>query len=437
MPMACLQVGGASIDITPENTVPLSGYPTTVESPVFRDGPRNELSNRVNDPLRVRSLVFSDGETTVAVVASDLLNVYHKFSETVREGVSDLPIDEIVTTATHTHSAPYMPGILLEINPFLSFSTDVSRLVETICEGFIRSIRTAYNDLESATLRIGRATNDITPVNRRDENGLVDPELLVLHILQESGEEMALVNFACHPVCLSANTAAVSADFPSTLYQEVDEALNDGLSLFVNGAAGDINPRDIGDRYDDEFGYLEEIGSEVAETALTALEDARGSSQVKESVSASHYSLDLPLREISDPKQLRASSQELIEKIDRLKTAGENDAAFDRRWDRLYTEELLNIADLDTEIIPATVQYVEVGNIGLVSFPGEAFVEHGLDVKGRSSADHLIVAGYANEYVGYLPTLSEFEDSGYEVRTCKVTAEAVNRVREAAFNLVE
>ena len=434
--MSKLYAGSASVDITPDAPVPLCGYPTTIESPAFRDGPRPELSIEVRDPIAVKSLVVSDGETTVAVVASDLLNVYHEFSEAVREAVADLGIDEIVLTATHTHSAPYMPGLLLEINPFLAFETDVSPVVERIHDGFVECVRAAHADLGPATLRVGRAENDVTAVNRRIESGPVDSELLVLHVTDATGEETVLVNYTCHPVCLSANTAVISADYLAEVYRQVDEELGGATTLFVNGAAGDINPRDIKDRYDDESAYTTEIGAEIAETTLDAITDARSNDPLEGTVEAARRDIDLPLREVPDVNELRDRVQQLDAKIDTLDAAGDGDTVFDRKWDRIYAQEQLNIATLDAEAVPATIQYVGIADLGLVSFPGEAFVQHGLDLKSRADDRPIVVAGFANEYDGYLPTLREFEDSGYEVRTCKVTAEAVEMIREAAFGLL-
>lgn len=434
--MGEIRAGSSHVDITPDEPVPLSGYPTNIESPAFRDGPRPELSTDVRDPIGVRTLVLSDDDRTVAIVAADLANVYREFSEEIRAATADLGIDEIVFTATHTHSAPYMPGLLLEINPFLAFETDVSPVVDRIRAAFVESIRSAHDAQEPATIRVGRATNDVTAVNRRVDDGPIDPELIALHVIGESGQETTLLNYACHPVCLSGNTAVVSADYVGTVYEQVREETDDGVTLFVNGAAGDINPRDVGNRYDDESAYTDEIGAEIAETALDAVSNARSSEPLTGPIRAERRDLDLELRSVADTESLRSQIRDLDEEIAQLEANGDEDALFDRRWDRIYAQERFNVAELDAETVPATVHYLGVGEFGVVTFPGEAFVEHGLDLKARRGDHPLAIAGFANEYAGYLPTLDEFERSGYEVRTCKITAEAVESIRTAAFDIL-
>lgn len=434
--MSNLHAGSASVDITPEQPVALSGYPTNVASPSFRDGPRPELSEGVRDPIAVRTLVVSDEETTVAIVASDLLNVYHEFSRTVREAAAELGVDEVLVTATHTHSAPYMPGTMLEVNPFLAFDAAITPEVERLREAFVQCVEAAVDDLGPATIRVGRGTNEATAVNRRAEDGPIDPELLAMLVTHDDGAKTALVNYACHPACLSANTAVVSADYLAAMYRRIDDEFDEVTTMFVNGAAGDINPRDVENRYDDESAYTDEIGTELADTALEALADARSSEAVSGPVAASRRELELSLDLAADPDALRTRLDELDAEIDRLEQAGAADAVFDRTWDRLYTQELLNLHELDDEAVPATMQYLGIGDVGVVSFPGEAFVRHGLDLKSRAADRPVFIAGFANEYVGYLPTLDAFERDGYEVRTCKVTAEAVERVRDAAFDLL-
>ena len=52
-----------------------------------------------------------------------------------------------------------------------------------------------------------------------------------------------------------------------------------------------------------------------------------------------------------------------------------------------------------------------------MGIPGELFVEYGLEIKEKSPFAHTLIIGYANDYVGYIPTLEAFQEGGYEVRT--------------------
>jgi hypothetical protein len=51
--------------------------------------------------------------------------------------------------------------------------------------------------------------------------------------------------------------------------------------------------------------------------------------------------------------------------------------------------------------------------IGLVTFPGEMFVDHQIDLRRRAPLRHLLVAGYSNGYYGYFPTIEAAAAGGY------------------------
>lgn len=447
--MSELRAGSATVDITPDQLVPLGGYPTTLHSPVFRTGPQVEMAAEVNDEITVNALAIDDGETRVGLVSMDVLNAFREFTTHIREVLieRDAKLDELVLAGTHTHTAPYMPGKLLRVNPMVGTYRNVSH-VTAIEDAVAEALLEARENLAPATFRIGHADNETSAVNRRDPDDEIDPELTVLYVDSDVGGETVVVNYACHPLCLSGDVNAVSADWPGVVRRLVAEQLTDPTVLFVNGAAGDVNPRGLveGDadarralrsQYDDEFEYMHTIGDEVAETALEALESAKAASAVDvRTLTTKRCELNLPVKDLPDRELLVDKYREASRDIQRFLDDGDEDAAFDRRWDRLYIQETLELHDAGFERVPASMQYVELGEVGILSLPGEAFVQHGLDFKAAADADTLLLVGYANEYVGYLPTLDQFEEGGYEIRTCKLSSEAVQIFKRTGEELV-
>ena len=59
---------------------------------------------------------------------------------------------------------------------------------------------------------------------------------------------------------------------------------------------------------------------------------------------------------------------------------------------------------------------MRLGEQVIVTFPGEVFLEYGLQVM-RASRRDVIVFGLANAYVGYIPIPAAFGQGGYEVKT--------------------
>ena len=69
-------------------------------------------------------------------------------------------------------------------------------------------------------------------------DGVVDPELGVLQVLDDRGEVRAtLVNFACHPAMLSPKNRQISAEWPGVMRREV-QAATGAACLFLQGATG-------------------------------------------------------------------------------------------------------------------------------------------------------------------------------------------------------
>jgi hypothetical protein len=61
------------------------------------------------------------------------------------------------------------------------------------------------------------------------------------------------------------------------------------------------------------------------------------------------------------------------------------------------------------------VQVLAIGQTALVSLPGEIFVRIGQQIAARSPFAATWPVGYANGYIGYVPTREEIPYGGYEV----------------------
>ena len=65
------------------------------------------------------------------------------------------------------------------------------------------------------------------------------------------------------------------------------------------------------------------------------------------------------------------------------------------------------------------VQALKIGNLGIATMPGEAFVELGMAVKQASPFQNTMMIELANDYRGYLPTEEAFAVGGYETWRAK------------------
>lgn len=412
----------------------------------YGPGSLKRVSTGVHTPLAASALVVSDGKTAVALVSLDLLNVPRKFTSEIRQRVADLGLAAVTLTATHTHWAPYVPGELLEVNPLLSYDADTAEYVESAIDATVAAVREAHDALEPATLRVGHAENADVVWNRRGD-GPVDPELLVLLVSGESGTETVLFNYACYPTCTKPFSTLVSSDWPGTV-SDVVRAETGADVLFVNGATGDVNPRDSRKSRSIEaaYDYMEAVGSDISETVLAAVDDARETAPIADSLSVFRCDLPLVKRELAPRAELEAEYARLTAEINahggddvapEFQVLSGDDSRKGLLLERWYVEEDQRLHDVGWEKYDTSLALVEIGAFAILTVPGEIHAQHGLDFKAATDAERLLIAGYADDYVGYLPTETAFPNGGYEVRTCKFSPAAVERFRSVAFDLLD
>ena len=118
-----------------------------------------------------------------------------------------------------------------------------------------------------------------------------------------------------------------------------------------------------------------------------------------------------------------------------------------RRAFTLYLRCLVEANEVTVELRPqdgqkvrGEVQVIRLGDTALVGWPGEPFVELGLEIKRRAVAPASSVVGYANGYLGYFATPSAWDQGGYEVGNgpwARVGPAAGSVVIEKALGLIE
>lgn len=439
---ARLRAGSATEDVTPAEPVPLAGY-----------GAREGRSTGIDDRLSSTALVLDDGAVTVALVSVDLLNVSRELTSGVRGALErdGVALDELLLAATHTHAGPYVPARALDASPVLGTDEDVSGTVADLERGIVRSVERAYERLEPAQIRVGRAREDDVQHNRRASGGVggnvrlphgpVDPEVTVLLVEPSSGTPTVVYNFACHPVCTTGDESLVSADWPGYARRCIDDELGGARVLYLNGAAADINPRGATESrsHDGVYEYMDRVGTQVGDAVVRALEaaDSPGATTIERApIRTDAADVCLPVKSTPPAETIREHVGVLEERLEALERDGDETGYAKVNWDRRYARELLAIAEWDARRLPTRLPYVEVGDVGVLGMPGEVFARHGLRLKDHSHAETLLPAGYVGGYVGYVPTLSDLENGGYEVRTAKVAPEAIVEFREAARSLV-
>jgi neutral ceramidase len=421
-----LRVGAGSAVITPPIGLDLEGY--------LRDGPSVE----VLDELRCQAVVFDDGVTRLVVASCDLIGLTRQLREMVCSRL-DLPAVQVLLNATHTHCGP---GHLAS-----PVHTD---LTSRLAEGVVRAITSAIDTCRPARLFAGTVPAPGIAGNRRDPAGPVEETATFLVAYPDhegvSDALATIVNFACHPTVQGSATRGYSADFPGAVRGAV-EGLCGGHALYLQGMAGDVNPV----RTERTQAEARRVGAILgAAVGVEVLSTVRASAEphVSNPSTGSTRAVSLVVlgREI-EPSSLAARwvdvpvrpwTQPSLAAVRAARSAATDPARVAEWTVREYLVAGTGFDSFDFPATPATlpVQAFRLGvGLTLLALPGEPFTATGQRVRAAVGGT-VLVAGYANQAAGYLPTEDEFERSGYEVGCSMYAPGTVELLTEAGIELL-
>lgn len=443
MPPAKLLAGAASRDITPPQGGLMDGY-----------GARREPSMGVRDPLRARALVLESDDGGCAIVSCDLLGVHPQWVAKVRERVTTgtrIPGDRVLVAATHNHAGPYgLRGGL--------FSRYDAELANVVADRVSSAVAEAYSARRPATLALGSAVVDTVSQNRRHPDWPIDPVLRVLLVDPDEGGPpvAAVMNFACHGTVLDATNLLLSAEFPGVACRLIQQETG-AVPIYLNGACGDVNPAWV--RQD--FESVERVGQIVGGEALRLIAELRAAGQgqrahnirwdeftdkpvpgrlIEPRLRAANREIELPQRQFAADEEYAARIRELESRVgalaersdERREVMAQLTRAQAERWTGVWARIQPEEATLRTE-----VQALLLGEgLALLALPGEFFAETAEAIRAECGFEDLLVACYANEYVGYAPPAHAYDEGGYEPGVTPFAPEAEALVRRAAIEML-
>ena len=375
-----LRVGTAKVDITPPAGVKMYGY-----------GARgSNVSTGVHDRLYAKALVLADRTQTAAWVTMDLGYVDTRLTKDIHAAISKvLGFDDVFLSSSHTHSGPRFEQ---------NFPNSTHPWTQDLRQKITSAVIEASEALLPAHLGIGwgevnfghnrRHIRDDGTVEMFWENrtGIptspVDKSVAVVAINTPAGEPIAtLINLAIHPVVLGPENLEYSADFPGAMMETVERKVG-GLAMFLQGAAGDINPFwDKTPLRDGAYTQMERMGKIIGDEVIRVRKQLSLTTVESITLSTKHVGV-APRWDLNDP-EIRAGI----------------------RPDYLERFEREGKAEIKTILIGS--------DLALVSFPGEFFVEHGLRLKRESVVRNTLFVGYTNGHLGYFPTIKAAAQGGY------------------------
>ena len=431
-----VKAGRAAVKITPPAGIPMAGYYST------------RLAEGVHDDLWAKALVLESGTVRVALVACDLVNIPSGISAAARkqaEAATGIPAANIILSATHSHTGPLLGGRTVDsIKGPARKTLDAYRLA--LPGKIAEAIHTAAAGTVPARLSVGTGHEESVSFYRRflmkdgtvrtnpgkrnpqvvQPMGQIDPDVQVVWVESASGKPMlAYLNHALHLDTVGG--LRISADFPYTIAKLLGKIHGQELlTLFTNGAAGNINHIDVTSAEPQKgLGEAKKIGTVLAGEVLKTL--AR-------------------MKPVPDGALLATS--ETVELAIPAYKAGEVDKArlVASRFDRPDSPGTVALAEafriLDTterkeKPLEAEVQVVALGKtLAWVGLPGEIFVELGQAVKKASPFATTVIVELSAGHIGYVPSKKAFEEGGYEVVSARMSPGGGERLAETAIRLL-
>lgn len=389
-----INVGVAQIDITPPSGLALTGY-------IARDG----NATGCHDPLFAKALFFHNDTTQAVLITCDLLGLHGRDVATIRSAIATatgVPPTHVMITCSHTHAGPAVM--------FLQDCGEIdAAYLATLHRQLVDLVLTAQANLRPARFGLGVGEVRAGVHNRRTPGDVTDPTLGILRITDHQGQPLAnVLNFTCHPTCLTGENRLWSAEYPGYAVAKV-QAATGAITLFITGAIGDVGPIERG------WPVLEQLGEAVAHEALRVLPNISVKSWRKLAVAT--QSVALPLL---TPPTTAALAQEIAEQQQQTSTTTPGTLPFHPKipgamlaWAQRILGQIEQGQDLT--VVHTEIQVLRVGTLVLVSAPGELFVELGLGVKRGAGRQAVFVCGFANDNIGYIPTRRAYPKGGYEI----------------------
>lgn len=347
---------------------------------------RKKPSEGVARDLFAKALALegADGEPLV-VVTTDLIGIRRDVRDTVAERCRsefDLPPQRLLLNASHTHCGPeYRPRAGREAE-----ATNYQKFLEAT---LVRLVGEALADRKPAVVAYARArcgfamnrrrnyalpADDLNAKRAPTYDGPVDHDVPVLTVRDEAGKLRAVAfGYACHNTTLSSVTVPpdeprylFNGDYAGFAQERLQEAYPECVAMFVNGCSGDQNPYP---RRDEVPGLLplelaQHHGRSLAYSVIAAMNTGE--------------------------RPIAGAIRAAIGDVELTRNAGKPSHNY-------------------------PVQVIQLGDaVTLAALGSETTVDYALRLKREIQSPMVWVAGYSNDYSGYVPGRRVALEGGYE-----------------------
>jgi len=409
-----IDVGVASVDISPRIPIRLQGFPT---------GARSKETTQVAQRIHAKAIAIGGKEPTLLVVA-DLIGVSDEISEQLfqrlKQSAGFADRARLTVATTHAHSAPAVDTVLpyiLRAEPTPTEAAHIKQYTAFLLDRLEEVALTALQGRQPSRLGFSRGAVDFA-INRRvlannrwkgfghASAGAVDHDLPLLTVRNAEGDLTAVwLNYACHGVCW--HETSVHGDWMGVARERLETAHPGAVAIITIGCAGDQNPV----VYESSKAVL--YGLQIFDEVQRLL---AGPQRPIHHAPVAHFKkIDLPL---SAPP----SREEWNLRKD---------------WYGKTIAKQLEEGKTPPKQLPYVVQTWTYGDdLTQVFLSGEVVVEYSLRLKRELGHDRLWVSAYANSQPGYIPSEQMLPEGGYEVDQSRTSYGVPARLGKETENLI-
>ncbi|MBI3922537.1 MAG: neutral/alkaline non-lysosomal ceramidase N-terminal domain-containing protein [Armatimonadetes bacterium] len=379
---------------------------------------------------------------------------------------------QLALTLSHTHAGPNAsytspdtPGASL-IQPYL----------DSLAEKCIDAIREAIRTQAPATITYGVGHCNLA-VNRDyfDEDlgetvtgfnpaGEAETTVLVGSVTDGSGVRLAtFVNYACHPTTLAWENRLLSPDFVGATREVLEKAF--GVpAVFLQGAAGDLNPRDA---YHGDVDYADRNGRQLGYAAASALEgllaanvEMRYEGVVRSGANLGNWgyhplveterhrtakmgaqvlTIELPVKPHPPVSEMRQTMQDAKDRLESLPSETPQLEVRQARLDlELATRAFRRWQDFPDSSAHGFKAWIwRLGEAIFVGVQGEPYSCFQQSLRARFPETPIVVMGVTNGWLAYLCPREVYGRGYYQELICPYQAGSLETVTERVGDEIE
>lgn len=411
------------------------------------------LAEDVILPLYAKALAIEAAGNCVLMVAMDGLFVDKYVYDIAVKRITErtgIPADRIMINATHAHTGgpvkslndpPFYKADPEYLNVLARSVADcgilawqrlapaTAKFAQTDVYGisFIRNFRMKDGSIRTNP---GRLNPEIV-----EPLGQIDPAFPVLFFFDEAENPIGMLsNFALHHDCVAGTRYC--SDYSGVMGREMKKTFGmDFVSVFINGACGNINHVNVEEVPHEKRDYYLKNGLRLAEEAKRLYGQAEAFPIDTVDGKLEHIAIprhQVPAEEVEEVKHLIATipMEGLEININNVDSP---------EYKRAKADRLLRFINMPDEL-PVPVQALRIGGAILFSASGEIFTEYGKYMKAHSPLPVNMVAEIANGGPScYIPTPQAFHPTVYESRipSSMLIPEAGATIAELAVKLAK